>query len=504
MRKRWFICPLIAGVLLLAACGSGDFTEKDYLVDVVYSNIAQTVAIQENTLPARTLTVLAPNIFSWEIRQADIRMRYIAENHLPEDERFHLDLDVTYYYWQDWEEQLQRLQIRMMAGDNYDLFFWDGHPLWHYVQAGFLVDFYTLIDADLYVSREDFFLNPLEALEIDGGLYALPMSFGLHYAFINATLPEHLVYQFSQYDTITLSCLMDIYIELQQNYSHEFGHLSFFGGSPPFASDGPNRVMASYMTKFIDMDNRTANLMDDRFINFLHRHRQVFAGWNPVGNVYCVFFRGTVRERVAEDAFWIASSELGAGFAINPEQMVQSYFLYGIPIADANGRLIISPEYGFLGGTLASVCITAGDNVKLAWEFTKHLINIFDFWNSGHNQYYMFRNHGVSIDIWHPHSLKMTTPILRELYVNNWTSALLGRLNLEIYYRYGMQAVERDIETAISRLRIYNEMPMAMAFPFIPEDLGAANIELFYRGVISAEVLAQRLQNSISIWLLGG
>jgi len=486
------------GILLLASCSKEDVVENESRA--TDSNIAQTVAIQENTLPVRTLTVLAPYEYEWEVHRAELRMRYEAENYLPEDERFRFEIDLTLYDRNDWENQLQSLQIKMMAGDSYDLFFLDRHPLWHYAQAGFLVDFYTLIDADPHVSMEDFFLSPLAAMEIDGGLYSLPMSFGFHYAFINASLPEHMIHRFSQYNAVTFSDLMDIYIELQQNYGYEFGHLNFFGGSPPFASNGPNRVLESYMVGFIDMDNRTANLVDNCFIDFLYRHRQAFTGWNADDRIYYWRVRpGHLRERSREDAFWIASTYRDPGYAVYSGQMQQPYFLHGIPMIDTGGRLMISPEHGVDGGTRASVCITVGTNSKLAWGFSKHLVHIFDYWSvRGWMTWYP---HDVR---WRPHTFLMTSSISRDLYAYDWISNFWLNFYMPNYVLGRTHIIEQDIEYAMVRISAYNEMPMAMAFPFIPEDLTAGNIDLFNRGLISAEVLAQRLQNSISIWLLGG
>jgi len=505
MRQIYFLIVFTIGILLLSACGRSNIAENDYPAESETSATARTVSMQNDALPIRTLTILSPNIYELEIRRATTLMALEAAE-LPEDERFYLNVDPTFYDWQDWENQLQRLQIRMMAGDSYDLIFLDRHPLWHYVQAGFFTDFYTFIDADPTVSRKDFFQEPLTALEIDGGLYALPMSFGFHYAFINASLPEYIIQRFSQYDTVTFCTLMDIYTYLMENYGHEYDHLNFFGGSPPFANDGPRRVLESYMASFIDMDNRTANLMDSRFIDFLHRHRQVFASWNPTGNVYCVFFRSVLRERINYDVFWIASSDFGPSFTLIPGQRKQDYFLHGVPIANTDDRLIISPEYATYAGTRGSVCITAGDNAWLAWEFTKHLIETFDYFSTFQNLYIYVDGVGYRelYGMRWPHQHTLTSSISRVLYANNWDSALWGRAYIPYILMDRLDMIQQEIDAGIARVSEYNEMPMVRAFPFIPEDLTAANLELFNRRVISAEVLAQRLQNSISIWLLGG
>ena len=485
---------LLLFIFLLSACNREGVAERNNHAE----NLA-TTQTQADTLPIRTLTVLSPDTYEFEINRA-IRLMTLEAVELPEDERFHLDVDITFYHWQDWEDQLQSLQIRKMAGDSYDLFFLDRHPLWHYVQSGFLVDFYTLIDADPIINREDFFLNPLTAMEIDGGLYAFPISFGFYYVFVNANLPESITYQFSHYTTITIVQLMDLYIDLMQNYGHEYGHLNFFGGYSPFIDDGPRRFMESYMVRFIDMDNRSANLTDGSFIDFLYRHRQVFAKWKPTGHQ----FRSLVnpidfRERTGEDAFWLAASDYIPGYALNPGQMRQPYFLHGIPVADAYGRLLISPEHRARGGSQASVCITNGGNIQLSWELTKHLMCSFTFFSLPENLYGTPYS-GFGQD----HRWLKSTQITRDIFAHHMDRVFWSRAYMQDIIMGRYHVIQQDVDAAIARLAMYNEMPMAMAFPFIPEDLGADNIELFNRGVISAEVLAQRLQNSISIWLLGG
>jgi ABC-type glycerol-3-phosphate transport system substrate-binding protein len=85
----------------------------------------------------------------------------------------------------------------LMAGQGPDIFMLHAHSYWHYALSGYLADIYTLIDACPYASRGDFYTNALKPFEIDGGLYALPMSFGPEYIAINASLPQPLLDRFS-------------------------------------------------------------------------------------------------------------------------------------------------------------------------------------------------------------------------------------------------------------------------------------------------------------------
>ena len=57
---------------------------------------------------------------------------------------------------------------------------------------------------------------------------------------------------------------------------------------------------------------------------------------------------------------------------------------------------------------------------------------------------------------------------------------------------------------AILNLAALGEMPMALGNLSIPEDLYLEHLDQLLRGLISPEDFSQRLQNSFSLWLMGG
>jgi len=501
MKKLWILSLIAAGILLLSACGSCDNTDENGPPpedDIVQANYGGVMQDEETGPPVRSLSILAPSQYEPEIRRAMLNLN-IQQMLLPEDARVEWDFDLNFYYWTDWEQQVQRLQVMLMAGEGYDLFFLDGHPLWNYAESGFLADFYALIDADPLLNRGDFFHNPLAAMEINGGLYAMPMSFGFTYVLINAELPESIIQRFSQHSTITFSELMDIYIDLQLEYGHEFGHLHFYGGASPFVSDGPRRVMESYMASFIDMDSRTVDLVNDQFFDFLNRHSQVFDGWSPAGRGFVAFGRASnLVERAELDAFFITSGYQDPAFSLF-EYVEQPYFLHGIPISDANGRLLIAPEHRHMSGTITVACILAGGNTDNAWEFTKQLINIFN--DFAIESKILEANTGVSSS----HNWLVSSPILHSLYESHMPLIFDQLFSFNTVRDGDPDVLRQYVDDAVAKLAAFNEMPMAMAFPFVPDHVGLEDdIDQFTRGLISAEVLAQRMQNSISLWLIGG
>ena len=60
----------------------------------------------------------------------------------------------------------------------------------------------------------------------------------------------------------------------------------------------------------------------------------------------------------------------------------------------------------------------------------------------------------------------------------------------------------KRIDAAIERIAHYNEQPMAMLHPMIPHGLIQDNFDMFRQGLLTPQEFAQRLQNTISLWLI--
>ena len=113
------------------------------------------------------------------------------------DFRYRFRLQLTTYSLESRDDFLQRFNIMFMAGDGYDLFVVDDHPLINLSRNGMIADIYEMIDNDPNVIRDDFYTNILEAFEYQGQLLSIPLHFGFTYVGINASLPQSIQDRFA-------------------------------------------------------------------------------------------------------------------------------------------------------------------------------------------------------------------------------------------------------------------------------------------------------------------
>ena len=490
MKIKWIVATSLAVLLLLTSCGSNEY-END-------SQIAE-----DDLLPVHNLSVLTRNEFEFVIRQAWEDMSASLAD-------YNLQLEITAYAPEESENQGMRLQTMLMAGQGYDMFIHNNHSLLQFSRSGFLRDIYTLIEQDPAVSRDDFFYQAFEALEIDGGLYAFPLSVGFYYIFINDSLPQPLIDRFTALDTIAFYDIFSIYSEAIGN--PEFAHMSLFDSGFAWALAAPSTLLDMHMVDFVDFDNRTANLTDSAFIDFTKNFVSLFAdgsiggigvGWHPVSGPS--FFR----QAAVRQAFIIRNAWLCPGFAF----VEPNHFTHGIPITDNSGRLIMDKRIETYGlpteavtgetiytarsnvhnGVRATVCITAFGNDFLAWELTKHLISAFS----------EPRGRATS-EIFAGGSESMTSPIKRELFRPHVTRAMRNFRQFTEEHNLGLadEDWQEVTEVAIERLAVYNEMPMTRPGTDIPSVLFASDLEHLLHGLITVEEFAQILQNRVSLWLI--
>jgi len=193
--KKSKIIALAIFLLLLVACG-GRSQRNTEVVNEAINVASENIFIEGAEL---TLRIMAPELYTTAINAAARDMARILRR-----QEIEFGIELTTYEPAEKYNQRTRLQVMLMAGQGYDLFFWDGHPLRSYVANGFLTNFYPLIDNSPNTEREDFFTNVLEAYEYEGGLFVFPLSFGFEYIGINTGLPESIINSFVGRESITM------------------------------------------------------------------------------------------------------------------------------------------------------------------------------------------------------------------------------------------------------------------------------------------------------------
>jgi len=451
-----------------------------------------------------TLTMSAPYMYVPALRRAEI----LLNRTMNQDSGNSFRLELTVYGDRDnitasqRETHRQRFNMMLMAGEAYDLFLVDRHPLWHYARSGFLANIYDMIDQDPTVSRNDFFANVLEAYEYQGQLISIPMKFGFTYVGINYTLPHTFIDRFIQYETISYSTLLDMYRDLKLAHPGEFDHLAFatYGKLHPYI------LFEFAISNYINSTTRTASLTNTSFINFLES--LYFAASNlrvinpDCGTYYPINRLDGYEMRINGFVFSTLSDALLPWSALF--EMEHPIFLNYIPVADKSGRLMIGSGFWWheWHGPYPAIAVSVGANQDLAWEYIKALITVLSCVDAIGAPFHYF-----PLSFYSRFGSLRTSINARQFHerteysfgrISDW------RISIPTLPRYLGQgdpdAHQQQIANAIARLERYNAMPV-MTRNYLPAAIWPIYEDMM-DGIITPYDAAHRLQNLISLWLI--
>jgi hypothetical protein len=163
-------------------------------------------------------------------------------------------------------------------------------------------------------------------------------------------------------------------------------------------------------------------------------------------------------------------------------------------LANEQGRLLLDESRGLYSPTWAALCVTAAGDSALAWELIQYAIRAYvEPVGRATGQFGMnFGRHNLA------------SPIQRDLFTAHYRRAFenIASYESDLMGASNPTEMNRQINNAINRISAYNEMEMALISPMIPRDLLHNDISPFIQGLITAQEAANRLHNTISLWLI--
>ena len=486
MKNTFIIMPILILALLISACSRDEISDTDnYSEDIEVIEKIEEIEETEKEITTRTLTIRGSGLYRSVINQALIELNrdwtqkgysYILEIDFQEDEPITSPEELTLAV----ETRPDRLRIELMAGMGPDLILDDGGILFLYqfAQAGHLMDFRTLIDNCPVTSRDDFFMNVLEAYEFFGGIHGFPLKFDLSYIGINTNMPQHFIDRFAGFEYLGLSDIMSMYLEYLDNYDVFTSHrVLSLNRLHPFLLN---------INHFIDFNTRTADfnkpeLIDllELSIQFLQRaNYQLMSVGIPINSI------DVLRELAENNMFFEPTLGHNPADAFLRRDIPFNHFL---PFVDDYGHFILASP--------VDVWIVATENSELAWEFTRYLIEIFSTSEAGPPS-----THRTSITPWGRGSFGI--PIKRNLFERHMRGVFNQRSIRDSFEFDTTEDFNNAVDIAIAKMYEYANMPMALRSAMIPPHLISVPFDDFALGLITAAEALNRMQNAVSLWLI--
>jgi len=428
---------------------------------------------------------------------------------------YELVLDIDSFPFRDYagaEARYTRFMMQLMAGQGPDVFIFETEfDTIALARSGFLADFNKLIDNCPRTSRDDFFSQALEGFEMHGGLYMLPVNFGFHHVAINTNLPQSVISSFTRHEFITIEQMMAIYLELIENYPDEFGDMRFVMSNATMWGGQSESLLPHKMSAFVDFEARTSDLTNPEFVSFLETYSQVrFNRFNGAIN------RAYQLHLSTNYVFVVHTSAFGqAHNFLTPYEPV---FCNPRLLANNEGKLMTVSPVRSVGTSgffhVPAIGATAAGNNDLAWEFIQYLLRAYSEGakdSLGEQFNYNYFGSPIVREFFEHHVTQgfegfLDTAVTSTSIVSNGIPTYLGGgggLHSDLYVGMNDPAERaRQIEGAVQRLALYNEMPMIMLHSTISTHLFEDNARLFTRGVITPQEFAQRAHNAVAVWLL--
>ncbi|MCL1786682.1 MAG: hypothetical protein FWG38_01740 [Defluviitaleaceae bacterium] len=413
-----------------------------------------------------------------------------------------------------------------------DIMILEGQPFYAMAESGFLADFYQIIDNHPTLSRDDFFGQVLEAFEFNDGLYAMPLNFGFEYIGINAGLPESAVNRFAQHSGISLSQMLELYLDIINNYP-QYSHLQF----GPYFELG--RIIQFEMSTHINMVHRTSSLANGEFALFLEMlaearrlHPSNFTLRLEDDGMPLFMLHHPIHLEALAGQYVFANHRHHLDILVALLDYEAPIFTHYVPLTDGMGRLKIDhgpwsrrATEGYMtvnqlqySSTFATVIVSSNADLDLAWRMVERLIAFVaiepDLYSGVPSGSIGRRCLSTPImpTFFDAHYANYMSALFR-LFTSNFTDrtpAFFADINLQptvggrlVYNRDELTpAGYAQIEHMKARILGYTQMPMTIPLFYLPPAVYEAPIEQFMLGLITAQAAAQEIHNRVSLWLI--
>jgi len=505
---------LIITAAIITACGNGDDT------DTTDNQLPPNdPIILDNQPPLNTdpinLTIRNPDIYTaliWAIEQ-DMR-EYFAQQGID------FSITITDYDMWDGGQAYQNalLQAALAAGSSYDIIFLNNMPtnLRPLADNGLLLNIYDIIDQSSNLTRDDFFTNVLTALEHQGGLYMLPLTFGFNFMGINANLPDSIVENFTQKSSISWREAMQVTATIQNEYPEIYANFPYVSNLVEFHI--PTAMLERGLSNFIDFN--TAELFFDgaEFIEFANLVQATVLQPENIMEIFgsVVLFNFETPDAMAQviDRHMLLGASGTSSNAFDARDFTALIPLFGlandaflnfVPVTDDNGNLLVDIVSN---DTWANIVFPAGDNGVVALDFAVRILQrmlqleVLEPINAG-----LFVGHtDLVIPILRSELEPHFNRVIEQYAWWRWANDNFVSLN-ELNFATVLENIDEIIDAAaggLARLTELANRPVVIAdrTPFEVWWDGDI-VPSFMTGEISAEELGQIMQERTALWLAG-
>jgi len=257
VRKMLFILISCMLMISVSACGSGDGNGG-----AKYENKTEKAQMNDGNKTV-IVSLLFVNDFFKEAKQ-----KYEAKNPTIKIELKYLQ---TADKWgaEDVEKYIKTTNTELLAGKGSDVIFMDPLPLGKYVNNKVLANMDAMMEQDQAFQKNEYFYNILDNVRVGGGIYSIPLGFGLSTLLGDEEAIGKAGISFDD-KTWTWSQLTEAAKQIVKQGDHKYAFANF----PP--KDMLAEMVTDNYAEFVDVSNRKAKFESESFTRLLQQVKAMY------------------------------------------------------------------------------------------------------------------------------------------------------------------------------------------------------------------------------------
>lgn len=255
-----------------------------------------------------------------------------------------------------------RIAVELMSGTATDLVDLAKFDIYKQAKSGLLCDLYKFMDNDKAFDKSDYYTNIFEAMEYNGGLYAMPFAFEYNMLYINRKMAEKLDIDLKNLEGLNYIEMMDIYEKAKEKHK-----------DPKNFRIMPGIVKESFddyeFPEFYDVEKNKAWFDSQEFLDYLNITNSIETKYMPDNTGSWDMTRVSMgNDDFMESKYMFVRLDINA---VDVHNLMIDYdnISEPVPLLNSQNNAMVNTFFGTYGIPQSS------KNKELAWEFLKYCIS---------------------------------------------------------------------------------------------------------------------------------